>query len=909
MLTFLGSCQSPKPVRILPNLNIDKMSKSGDTVNSQLNDVAPYQRMSEINCIDAYSKEVKINKYNKILFNIKPANSFFPEILGTEYKNREQVLNELTNKLEAVTFLTKNSGIVAISHAPDSNFCRLANLDLYGSIGGTDLFAFNYENSKFIFRALPTPINSTFWDSHPWIGQDSLCNYVIIWSSDRNNPFSVTKDLNGNNKSYGNTDLFYSFRINDEWSEPQSIVFDSVFNTKNYNEISPFVACTRVSPKLLFSSNVNGDYDIFVSDIKIDFATQKIEVLSEPLMFEKGNQYDFSKDFINTDANEIFPYLAYPYSQENNSKSLFFSSDRNKSEKPLNIKADTLVVNMGEFDIYSSNIEMECLLPKVEEPVKVDNKKKIHITLIDKYGNKVQKPVLKIINEKSKDSLIVKADNFELEMEHGGSYRILGGSYHTKIDHCDTSVDSLLQMYKAINYKVNNPKIVRHDSKIEYDSIVNPKLMVSYDTVIVTEVVPLTNELLEIKKIENKDPKTSNQSISQTSQVIDFKVVDCKKRYIKNQKQDVLPTRNSTINSSPDNSKTTLVEVQKMLINKHEWTEGGKVIKKTLTRVNYDTIPQIDTLYTSVNGPNIVSKLTSFSPIIADNISKAIVFDTIIIDPYYFKIPECEVEFVNIRSEFNKNIPFYQTAFWKVNTSAGLRQHLESFKTGNYLERAGYIELHPKHRKYGYGHKEAREVRLAEYQEYAKQVDANLAFMTKVVTDEFLPILNTIEKLDPNVKLFLKLEAYSDVRDASVCYYIGNTVEFIQGSENEDHSYEFKNEIIKNNATLSNNNENLSNLRVFYGFGELFERLKKNKKFSEYLAKGLIFYPTMKFDSDAERDLYLEKSKIVIFVEGKFYDKVLKQDEKDYDPIRRLNLVIKLIKIDAGRIVPADCCK
>jgi len=169
--------------------------------------------------------------------------------------------------------------------------------------------------------------------------------------------------------------------------------------------------------------------------------------------------------------------------------------------------------------------------------------------------------------------------------------------------------------------------------------------------------------------------------------------------------------------------------------------------------------------------------------------------------------------------------------------------------------------------------------------------------------------MELISKFAPGTKLLLKLEAYSDRRDASICYYIGNTVEYMQGKENPDGSINLTNEKVTNNATLSNDNENLSKLRVYNGFRELFDRLRYNQKFMEYLNKGLVFYPTMKFNSEAERDAALAKAKIIILAEGKFYDSAVKEDEKDYDPIRRLNLVIKMIQFSAGRIIPSDCCK
>lgn len=896
---------------ILPSGNLDRNKTSLDSVNTGSNEIAPYLRNNELLCEEAFFKELHQNQLLPIQ-QVKPASHFMKELFGPAYFDQEKIITELTNRLESVSFLTRNSGLVALSHSPDSNYNKINNINIYGNIGGTDLFSFNLEKGNYVFRALPEPINSTFWDSHPWIGQDSLCNYVIIWASDRNNPYSKTINNNGETIFKGNTDLFYAFRVNNIWSEPKSFDFSTKINTENYNEISPFVACMSVSPKLLFSSNHDGDYDIFMADIKFDFAKQTIEVLSEPYKFEKGKQFDFQKEYINTDANEMFPFVKFPYVAE--SKELYFASDRNIIKKPYNRAQDTIVINKGKYDLYKFNISLECTLPTIETPLPVEEEMTVHLTLIDKNGKKVHQPVILVQNNTMNESKLYEQDDLELILKKGMEYTFYGGSLHKKLK-CEPNTDILLQYYKGYSLIINPPKIIKKEIKINYDSVTNPKIVVYYDTNYVTEIVPLSPDLLKYQTSSNTTNTDSIKSISTTSKVVDFKIVDCTPSNQSKKTSDGLPDKHQETNNAYNAKETskireTFVETKKMIINKREVYQGGKIIKKTRIEYQYDTIPRIDTLYIDVDGPNIKSKLTQLYTLNTNKfngIKK--LFDTITIDPYYFEKPKCLVEFINLEDVYNKNVPFYQTAFWKVNTSSGLPEHLKSFQKGQYLERAGYIELHPRHRKYGVGNKEARNKRLYEYQDYAKQVDANLKTMSDVVTKNFISKLETIENYAPDTKILLKLEAYSDIRDASVCYYIGNTIEYMQGREEQDGTISIENQIIRNNATLSNDNENLSKLRVYYGFHELFGRLKQDKKFADYLKKGLVFYPTMEFNSIQERQEALQKAKIIILAEGKFYDKVVKDDEKDYDPIRRLNLVVKLIKFSAERIVPADCCK
>ncbi len=909
LFALLYSC-SQDPTRILPNRNLDKIKAPNDSINTAINEVAPYQRVVEEYCTDAFYREQRGDIGSSKINIIKPANYFFREILGSQYEGKEQVIDELTARLESAAFLTRNSGIVAISHPPDDNYSKLINLPMSGSVGGTDLLKFFLENGKFKFTAFDEPVNSIFWDSHPWIGQDSLCNYVMIWASDRNNPYSRTKNNNGAVLNNGNSDLFYSFRVNDVWSNPEPLSFDKKVNTDNYNEISPFVACMSISPKFLFSSNRDGDYDIYSADIKFNFNTLKIEVVNEPVKFEKGSQFDFQKDYINTDANEMFPFIAFPYLQNSNSKELFFTSDRNRLERPFNQAGDTLVINKGQYDLYTFNIDLECKIPPPPPPPPPPSIK-LHLTVIDKLGNPVKKPLLLLYEDNMKDSNLVYSDSKIFQLQKGRKYKFYGGSEQYNID-CKQSGDSIVQYYRGTKYIFNPPTIKKREIKTNYDSIANPTLLVAYDTTFVTELVPLTAQILKSEVVEINDSSKKEQTISETSKVTNFRIVECLPQRDENKVQkasDGLPTLQQ-IEMPKIETNVTYAEVDKMIVKKREWSEGGKTIAKTRVEIFYDTIPNIDTMIITVAGANIPSKNTSFTWLNIDNMKgNVILYDTVVLDPVYFVKPDCEVEFVDIKSEYNKNVPYFQTAFWKVNTSYGLEQHLQDFKEGGYLERAGYLELHPKHRKYGYYYGAARNQRLKEYREYATQVDGNLRVMRNVITDEFIPNMELINKFSPGTKLFLKLEAYSDVRDAAVCYYIGNTVEYMQGKENPDGSILLTNEKITNNATLSNDNENLSKLRVYNGFRELFDRLRYNQKFMEYLNKGLVFYPTMKFNSEEERNAAIEKAKIIILAEGKFYDQTIKDDEKDYDPIRRLNLVVKMIQFNAGRIIPSECCK
>ena len=900
IIVFLNSCSQAPYAKILPLRNIDKFLEK-DSINTNANEIAPYIRVAENDCISASNKEFNLSNYpsNSIL-SVKPSNYFFKDLIGiTNNKEFLELIDYLTNRLESIAFLTNNSGVIALSHPPDSNYSNFLGLPFKGSIGGTDLFTFTIENGKYIFRALNEPINSIFWDSHPWIGLDSNCNLLLIWASDRDAPYSITKDLQNGVIAKGNSDLYYCFRINNSWTEPRK--FGKSINTE-YNEISPFVYCLNNSPKLYFSSNKDKDFDIYECDLDIDFINGYIKELSEPILLKKGSQFSKDSIFINTDANEIFPFIAFPYFS--NIKSLYISSDRNNKEFPINSKRDTLLVNKGNYDIYYFDIELDC--KKTEIPERPIPKVELFVSLIDEDKNEVIQPIIKIIEKDTKKEVSVtnfSKNQFELELNK--EYLVLGGSYLRNLN-CNSPEDKIIQFYTGINFELKPPIINKKETKIEYDTLENKILKFKFDTTYVTELIPINNVNLN-QETTNLIDENNNRRIIQTEKIIKLNQVDC---YPKTRNQiNTLPIyKESDVKELPKN--ITFVEATKEVIKRIEWYEGGKNVKKTKNLITYDTITVIDTLIEEVNGANIKSKLTQIGSISTYNIDNNIqLFDTIVLKPHYYIKPPCNIVFDSYKNEYHKNVPYYQTAFWKVNTTNGLNQHLIDLQKGNYLESAGYIELSPKHRKYGVMNKELRIKRIEEYRNYAKEVDINLNKMRETIVDEFIPALEKLLEYSPDSKLILKLEAYSDIRDAGICYYIGNTINYIQGKINDDKKIELQEITIRNRETLGSDNDNLSKLRVYFGFLELFNRLRNNRKFNEYFNKGLVFYPTINLNNKEELEKSLEKAKIIILAEGKFFDPSKRTDEKDYDPIRRLNLEIKLVEFSNRRVIQSPCCK
>jgi len=906
----LFSCASPKTF-ILPSGNLDLVRKSSekDSINSQNDEIATYLKVHENDCFSAYKKESSSAYIEPATRRIKPAFMFFYDLLGEDFVARNsKTIDYLTKRLENVAFVTNNSGFVSLSHAPDANYTRIMSLPFIGYVGGTDIFSFQIENGAYTFRALPEPINSQFWDSHPWVGSDTLCNLVMIWASDRDNPYSTVTTLDRQVIKRGNSDLFYAFKVGNKWSEPKKFDTESLINTAEFNEVSPFVACSNIAPKLLFASNRDKDYDIYEADIEIDFHNQIIKPKDKARKLQKGNQYDFENTYINTDADEMFPLVAFPYYNEYQ-KELFVSSNRNTNPKNIPKSKDTLVVNKGKFDIYLFNYNLECKLPPPPPPPVA----KLYINVINEQQpkQKILLPVIKLVDLTTGKVQELDADNASFTLSNGHKYAIYGGS-KVNTSGCNDPQDTIIKYYKARQISFIDPLIVKKERLIEYDTVINPKAKEVFDTTYVTELVPISE--LETITIQNEfqpvdNEQNPNKNQEQRKEIVkDIKHVKCPPKELlqKQLEQPKLETKIET--KTITQTRTTFVEITKQIINRRIEYEGGKILKKSYKIVEYDTIPQLDTTQVLAIGAIARSELTMLEPIEIHFTQDTVINDFVKLYPEYFVKPPCAVKFVDILDDYYKNVPYYQTAFWKVNTSAGLTQHMLDMQKGNYLEDAAYIELHPRNTRYGVWTGEKRSQRISEYREYAKAVDKNLVGMKNEITEHFIPAMEEISKFAPETKLLIKLEAYSDIRDASLCNYIGETVTFIQGRISQNSNIELERITIRNGDNLNSDNDNLSKLRVYHGFSELMALLRKDQKFREYLNNGQVFFPTQKFESNEKMYEALKRAKIIILAEGKKYDPVVKENDKQYDVVRRLNLFIQQIKYE-DKIIQSDCCR
>lgn len=393
LIFLLVSCSKPKIIRELPVGNLSRISPK-ESPNTKNDEVAPVQQPSNLNIVDPCQKEqsfVSNQPFRGIITSAEFIKRTFP---ASEYN--KEAINYLTSNVESVTFLTANEGYASFSHPPHPKYIQRYGLPLEGSVGGTDIFYFYPKKERIIFEVLPPPVNSEFWDSHPFVTNDELGNQLLIWASDRLDNFG---GYSFPYKNEGNTDLYFAFkRTNQDWKEVQVHNFNEVMdgiNTK-YSEATPFLFCKCYNPTLFFASNrdsKDSTFDLFYVKLEIDFINQKIQAKGQVEKLPAGN------NDINTTADERFPFIAYPHlTNYNPSLELYFSSNRLKdsivfvSKDSLRRETRLIIKNVGGYDLYRFELygnKFECTPPPPPPPPKLYLIVHLNDFCYDSQGNPV----------------------------------------------------------------------------------------------------------------------------------------------------------------------------------------------------------------------------------------------------------------------------------------------------------------------------------------------------------------------------------------------------------------------------------------------------------------------------------------------------------------------------------------
>ncbi len=270
------------------------------------------------------------------------------------------------------------------------------------------------------------------------------------------------------------------------------------------------------------------------------------------------------------------------------------------------------------------------------------------------------------------------------------------------------------------------------------------------------------------------------------------------------------------------------------------------------------------------------------------------------------------------------------------------------------IANARWIELHPNNYYWGdrlgfnahvQKRMEGRTKRINDYISYAQKVDENLENLIDTIQYNYIDLLDQHKNQKP--KLLIEIFAVSDEREILRGWYIGETVEY-RGSDYLEAQDSFTTESVKiippeideknkvltqltscsinlnsdgNNGTKlglslerTDQNTNLSRLRAWYGYKEVYERLAKTDKFKRYLDAGKVALP--------DNDLNYKDAEIIVITRGKREDGDIKSPKNaypfannpsgngfyDYDKIRRIEIQTRLLFDNYDEVGKDYCC-
>ncbi len=905
-ILFLVNCSSQKKI-VQPNGNVKSL-------NSTFDDLAPSQRPEKGISCEPCSNEFQ-SKPQSPENGVKPSKKFLTEFLELKYGLYP----------EAITFITNTKGFFSVAHPPDKRSSDLLGFPVHGFVGGTDIFEFDLDDAEEPIKSLSQPINSIIWDSHPTAVSDDKCNVLLIWSSDRadlggfSSPFLRIDKIKEVSDYQGNSDLFFAFRVNGEWTEPKNLKdYIPDLNTTSREE-TPFLYCNCLKPVLMFSSDRDGDFDIYYIRLSVDFDKKEVSGSGKIVRLQRDAE-SLNPGTVNSAFNDFFPFVSKPYSKNLSENFIYFASNRLAEAKDYG--KDTKISSLGGYDIYKFPLpnELECKPPIIT----------YNIRLIDALNpsNKVLKPFVNMNIMKNQDYPFAKGD--------------LRDKYPERVDNRDFLLNDFLGNYKKDirETKTNNDVISSFTLSPGVSYLFNGGS--NQNEINCIEGTDRTLSHYAVRKIREIEPKIIKEQ--REIEFFDYKIKEKKAGYDTLWYEETVKPSELNKFSQQANIKIESIQLDgdllkvkfKEIIAKKEVVELDSVkIKKKIT-VDIP-VRQWDTSYVMVDANNLaLSEKTKREGVIRFNKVKddITIEDTLYVWPQYYYYPQCEWRYVSDTAELRRNVPYFMTCFWEVNTTSNLPRHLDLLRSAKY-EDASFIELHKKNQYFGWNRpeikgeraeirKQKHSNRIERYRQFAKIVDENLKLMTDEIAKKIIPLFKELDSKSASNqnKLIIVLNGYSDIRPILRGTYLGDeTIKYLSVGYNDELTKitgKTLVEIPQNASLVDPLNDYLSKLRAFYGYREVFSRLEQYPEFKEYLDKGLVLMPDQ-IGSVEEFNKMMDKCKILFFVEGRKIDTQVKPDipayageNKDYyflDPVRRIDVVVKRVDYFNGEIQKPKCCK
>lgn len=874
ILVLLASCntpQQPKPNRVIKR----PVGSLGTSVNSLGDDFAAGYEHAERDSFLMFTSNANGRETVYRVPLPKVATDDSVRVLSSPYHEMPAALARNTGTVAS------NGGttVFAVSAAVQKELASI--LRTSGTVlGGSDIFERTKDSSRNIEE-----INSPAWDAQPAIASHKNVE-VMVFSSDRmaDDGFSAPYDgvehvRKDGRRIKGNADLWYSFRGNGEsrWSKPKNFsgiqTADSV-NTP-WNEYSPFLYCIDGTPHLLFSSNRSGNYDIYDAQLKLDVASRNMSIISV-------QQLPTGDDAVNTEAREVFPFVPFPH-RATQEQQLVFSSDRFALRSPV----DAAELGVGGLDLYRMRTQMLCDVPDTTPRPKVIPRAGLRyiVTLVDGRTGlpTVINGRLRVLMSGRNGSVPVETDSAVLTIALPANDTTVGGDIVRF-----TTVGG--SAYATRPCTEREPIVTGYARRIISDRIRNVnnlQRIVAYDTTVQGPAIPVRRTVRLYDTLAKDQPY-----VAKRGQLVDV-------------------TQDGRLRIGRD----TVVTVDSL--------PPATVVSKKRVEFYTDTTYHYDTTYISAAQINVPSvKTASRELAVSWPQQDTVIYDTVVVYPVYEAAAPCMKVFAT--SDSVRNVPYFQTGFWEVNTSTGYKRHLDRLRKGD-LEDASWIELNWRNQYWGSrtpGEVSQRlERRRYEYRKKAEIIDGNISTLVGR-TSEMLHRFWRDNAADPNAKMIISMIAYSDLRPIRVGRFKSDTsIRYIAASyDSVNQSFGMPQSVmIRPEASLvGSDNDTLSKLRAYFGYTAVHDVLEQDSLYADLRAKGLVVVPT-DASTPAEYAERVRSARVIVLAEGRKVDMSVKPqvrayvgDEDDYyslDAVRRVDIIVRRIDLRAPAWIIPECCR
>lgn len=787
-----------------------------------------------------------------------------------------------------------------------------------GIVGGTDL----YEELRGQQAHNIIELNSSAWDAHPSIGSnDDAGIEVIVFSSDRMDttggfsaPYerSEHKLSNGTTRQ-GNADIYIAFRSKDStrWSHPINFGMIQTVDSVNTfaNEYSPYLYCVSGTPHLLFASNRSGNYDIYDAALRIEWSQRTPERPWVPnVRVESVKAFPMSSDSINTSYDELFPYVKEPL--------IYFSSNRFGVKSPEFAKA----TGYGGLDIYATEAEVICLdAPKEEKNIVMETIKEDSIAMpsiipvkIDTvYGN-VSYDVV-VLNTKTGTP---ETQDLTLRVTVNGESAYSGPNSSFAYAQSMKNLPNGLRISAEAGSSYQRTPCNEKDIVLTHYSHV--ALHKRSATARIASLKTYRDSIIQDKPIPVKRTKRLYDTLAKG--------------------QIFQGTLRSSLREAIDLTQDGRMRISRDTVVLVDSIPNPRIQRFTNTVRKVDSIFTFDTSLVACSysaGRSISSmfgdlvipqqfRTTYDGKVVPRNEIDVVIHDTIYLVPQYQSAPICDTTFgPPINSEV-RNVPYFQTAFWEVNTTRGYRSHLARLRNGD-LEDAPFIELN--WRNSYWGDRTGKDVstrlmrRREDYQAKARIIDASIDHMTRS-TSNMLREFWTRDANNPESKLIISMRAYSDIRPVNVGRYISDTaVRYVATSfdENELRFTRATPVHVRPGASLvGENNDTLSKLRAYYGFQAVYNELSQDSLLSALRSRGLVLLPSDAATAE-EYEAKMRTARVIVLAEGRYVDtsvipaiKAYSNGASNYydlDGVRRVDVHVRRINLRNDAWVLPECCR